>query len=152
MLEELEPRWESRCESERHDRRRDARRRQAGAGLKYELAFHDRLVDTLAYLRTGLSQDALAVVYDVGSSTIGRATGEIRPLLAARGFAVPDRPGLRLRTLEDVFAYTEDPAGQMWGYSARVRSRRARWLVRVRSRGWPFHQASRRIRLRATAE
>ncbi|WP_327271980.1 transposase family protein [Streptomyces sp. NBC_01224] len=62
---------------------------------------------TLAYLRTGLPQDALAVIYDVGSSTIGRAIGEVRPLLAARGFAVPDRPGLRLRTLEDVFAYAE---------------------------------------------
>jgi len=30
---------------------------------------------------------------------------EIRPLLAARGFAVPGEPGLRLRTLADVFAY-----------------------------------------------
>ncbi|WP_331755770.1 transposase family protein [Streptomyces sp. NBC_01643] len=28
-------------------------------------------------------------------------------MLAARGFVVPDRPGLRLRTLEDVFAYAE---------------------------------------------
>lgn len=38
---------------------------------------------------------------------------EIRPLLAARGFAVPDRPGVRLRTLADVFAHAEaegDPA------------------------------------------
>lgn len=38
-------------------------------------------------------------------STITRAVGEIRPLLAARGFAVPGKPGLRLRTLADVFAY-----------------------------------------------
>lgn len=30
---------------------------------------------------------------------------EVRPLLAQRGFAVPGRPGLRLKTLEDVFAY-----------------------------------------------
>jgi len=50
------------------------------------------------------------------------------------------------------FPPTEDPAGQMWGYAARVRSRRARWLVRVWSSGWPFHQASSRIRLSATAE
>jgi hypothetical protein len=107
LLDELEPRWQSRCESERHERRGHDRRRGAGAGPKYELTFRDRLVITLAYLRTGLPQDALAVVYDVGSSTIGRAIGEVRPLLAARGFAVPDRPGLRLRTLEDVFAYAE---------------------------------------------
>jgi hypothetical protein len=45
------------------------------------------------------------VIYEVGSSTIGRAISEIRPLLAERGFAVPDRPGIRLRTLADVFAY-----------------------------------------------
>ncbi|MFI2238365.1 hypothetical protein [Streptomyces chrestomyceticus] len=31
----------------------------------------------------------------------------MRPLPAKRGFAVPDRPGLRLRTLADVFAYAE---------------------------------------------
>ncbi|WSK01759.1 transposase family protein [Streptomyces sp. NBC_01320] len=54
-----------------------------------------------------MPQDALAVVHGVGSSTVGRAIGEVRPLLAARGFAVPDRPGLRLRTVEDVFAYAE---------------------------------------------
>ncbi|WP_420706992.1 transposase family protein [Streptomyces sp. NRRL F-2664] len=35
----------------------------------------------------------------------GRAVGGVRPLLAARGSTVPDWPGLRLRTLEDVFAY-----------------------------------------------
>ncbi|MEV0992705.1 hypothetical protein [Streptomyces sp. NPDC049949] len=40
--------------------------------------------------------------YEAGSSTIGRALAEIRPLLAERGFAVPDRPGVRLRTLADV--------------------------------------------------
>ncbi|WP_373921984.1 hypothetical protein [Streptomyces sp. T12] len=39
-----------------------------------------------------------------GRSTVTEAIREIRPLLADRGFAVPDRPGLRLRTLADVFA------------------------------------------------
>lgn len=107
LPDELEPVWEARCEGGRHDRRGHGRRRRAGAGPKYELAFRDRLVITLVHLRTGLPQDALAVVYDVGSSTVGRAIGEVRPLLAARGFAVPDRPGLRLCTLEDVFAYAE---------------------------------------------
>ncbi|MGY3206220.1 hypothetical protein ACVW19_006735 [Streptomyces sp. TE5632] len=82
-----------------------ARRRKAGAGPKYELVFTDRVLVTLVRLRTGLTHEALGVIYEVGSSTIGRAISEIRPLLAARGFAVPDRPGLRLRTLEDVFAY-----------------------------------------------
>ncbi|MFD3947518.1 transposase family protein [Streptomyces sp. NPDC058579] len=64
---------------------------------------------TLVHLRTGLTQEALGVLYDVGSSTIGRAIGEVRPLLADRGFAVLDRPGIRLRTLAEVFA---DPAAE----------------------------------------
>jgi DDE superfamily endonuclease len=45
------------------------------------------------------------VFYGVHRSTITRAVGEVRPLLAARGFAVPGKPGLRLKTLADVFAY-----------------------------------------------
>ena len=56
-------------------------------------------------LRFQLPHAALAVFYGVDRSTITRAVGEIRPLLAARGFAVPGEPGLRLRTLADVFAY-----------------------------------------------
>ncbi|MEU1599806.1 transposase family protein [Streptomyces sp. NPDC005708] len=94
LLDELEPQWQARCEGGRHDRRGGARRRQAGAGPKYELTFRDQLVVTLVHLRTDLTQEALAVAYGIGSSTIGRAIGEVRPVLAARGFAVPDRAGL----------------------------------------------------------
>lgn len=107
LIEELAPRWQAQCESGRHERRRTARRRSAGAGPKYELVFVDRVLATLVHLRTGLTHQALAVLYDVSSSTIGRAITEIRPLLATRGFAVPDRPGVRLHTLDDVFAYAE---------------------------------------------
>ncbi|WP_341849508.1 transposase family protein [Streptomyces yokosukanensis] len=107
LIEELAPRWQARCESGRHGRRRGARRRHRGAGPKYELAFTDRVLATLVHLRPGLTHEALAVIYEVGSSTIGRGINEIRPLLAERGFAVPGRPGLRLRTLADVFAYAE---------------------------------------------
>ncbi|MEU8936144.1 transposase family protein [Streptomyces sp. NPDC048409] len=78
---------------------------KAGAGPKCELIFTDRVLVTLVHLRTGLTHEALGVIHEVGSSTIGRAIGEIRPLPAARGFAVPGRPGIRLRTLDDVFAY-----------------------------------------------
>jgi hypothetical protein len=49
---------------------------------------------TLVHLRTGLIHEALAVIYEGKSSTVGRAINEIRPLLAERGFAVPGRPGL----------------------------------------------------------
>jgi len=45
------------------------------------------------------------VFYGVDRSTITRVVHEIRPLLAARGFAVPGKPGLRLKALADVFAY-----------------------------------------------
>jgi hypothetical protein len=107
LAAELALRWEARCESGRHDRRGGGRRREAGAGPRYELVFADRLLATLVHLRTGLTHAALGVIYEVGSSTIGRAISEIRPLLAERGFAVPDRPGVRLRTLGDVFAYAE---------------------------------------------
>ena len=53
----------------------------------------------------------LAVLYGVDRSTITRAVGEIRPLLAARGFAVPGEAGVRLRTLADVFAYAAARGG-----------------------------------------
>ncbi|WP_208857874.1 helix-turn-helix domain-containing protein [Streptomyces flavidovirens] len=69
--------------------------------------FTDRLLATLVHLRTGLTYEALGVIYQVGKSTIGRAVAEVRPLLAARGFAVPQGAGLRLRTLEGGFAYAE---------------------------------------------
>nr|WP_275406979.1 transposase family protein [Streptomyces sp. SID12488] len=55
---------------------------------------------TLVHLRTGLTHEAWGVLYEVGSSTIGRAIREVRSLLADCGFAVPDRPGIRLRTLQ----------------------------------------------------
>ncbi|WP_323178686.1 transposase family protein [Streptomyces sp. NBC_01381] len=56
-------------------------------------------------MRHQLPHAALAELYGLERSTITRAIGEIRPLLAERGFAVPDRPGVRLRTLADVFSY-----------------------------------------------
>lgn len=58
-------------------------------------------------MRWALSHRVLVVLFATSASTIGRAVGEIRPLLAARGFAVPDRPAVRLRTLADVFAYAK---------------------------------------------
>ncbi|MFF3150295.1 transposase family protein [Streptomyces sp. NPDC057927] len=84
--------WPPRCESARHERRGGVRLREAGDGPKYGLVFVDRLLATLVHLRTGLTYEALGVIYEVGSSTISRAICEMRPLLAARGFAA--RTGL----------------------------------------------------------
>ncbi|MCT9077864.1 transposase [Streptomyces fulvoviolaceus] len=67
--------------------------------------FTDRVIAALVILRFQLPHAALAVLYGVDRCTITRAVHEIRPLLAARGFAVPGRPDVRLRTLADVFAH-----------------------------------------------
>jgi hypothetical protein len=106
LIEELAGPWLAQQESQLRERRggRDRRRAQ-GAGPGRELPFTDRVIATLVILRFQLPHAALAVFYEVDRSTITRAVHEIRPLLAARGFAVPGKPGLRLRTLADVFAY-----------------------------------------------
>ncbi|MER7928793.1 hypothetical protein ABTY96_37625 [Streptomyces sp. NPDC096057] len=38
-------------------------------------------------------------------SAVTRAVGDVSRLLAGRGFAVAERPGVRMRTMEDVFAF-----------------------------------------------
>lgn len=89
--------------------------------------FVDRLLVTLAALRWNLSHRVPSVLFGTSASTIGRAVAEVRPLLAARGFAVPDRPGVRLKTLADVFAYadTEGVTLRMDGTEVQVRRPKA---------------------------
>ncbi|MFJ2590417.1 transposase family protein [Streptomyces sp. NPDC087538] len=105
LIAELAGQWTTREESRLRERRGHERARAAGAGPGHELVFTDRVVATLVILRFQLPHAAWAVFYGVDRSTITRAVHEIRPLLAARGFAVPGKPELRLRTLADVFAY-----------------------------------------------
>jgi hypothetical protein len=50
-----------------------------------------------------MPHEAIAVAFGVDRSTITRAIGQVRPLLANRGCALPS--GVRLRTLADVVAY-----------------------------------------------
>jgi len=106
LIAELAGPWAAQQESRLRERRggRD-RLRAEGAGPNRELPFTDRVIATLVVLRFQLPHAALALWYGVDRSTITRAVQEIRPLLAARGFAVPGEPGLRLRTLAGVFAY-----------------------------------------------
>ena len=61
-------------------------------------------IATLVILRFQLPHAALALLYGVDRPAITRAVHEIRPLLAARGFAVPTHPGCGC-TLAGVFAY-----------------------------------------------
>ena len=105
LIEELAEPWCALQEAALHERRGHERLRAAGAGPKHALVFTDRVVITLVHLRTNLPHAALAALYDIGRSTVSEAISEIRPLLARRGFAVPEQPVLRLRTLADVFAY-----------------------------------------------
>ncbi|MFF9573582.1 transposase family protein [Streptomyces sp. NPDC014685] len=107
LVEELAGSWQAVVEGRRHEARGGARKREAGAGARHRLVFVDRLVATLIHLRHDLPHAALGLLFGVDRSTITRAIGEIRGLLAERGCAVPDRPGLRLRTLADVFAYAQ---------------------------------------------
>lgn len=107
LVEELAAPWRAGLEGGRHAARGGARKRAAGAGARHQLVFVDRLVATLIHLRHDLPHSVLGLLFGVDRSTITRAIGEIRPLLAERGCAVPDRPGLRLRTLPDVFAYAQ---------------------------------------------
>ena len=105
LIGELAALWAASEEDRLLERRGHERRRAAGAGPDHDLPFTDRLIVTLVYLRFQLPHKALAVMYGVDRSTVSRAVKEIRPLLAARGFAVPGEPGIRLRTVADVFAY-----------------------------------------------
>jgi hypothetical protein len=105
LVAELAGPWQAAGEDRLRERRGHERQRAAGAGPDHQLPFTDRVIVTLAYLRFQLPHKALAGLYRVDRSTITRAIGEVRPLLAARGFAVPEEPGVRLRTLADVFAY-----------------------------------------------
>ncbi|GAA1265609.1 hypothetical protein GCM10009646_61590 [Streptomyces aureus] len=105
LLAELTAPWTAAEEGRLHNRRGHSRLRAAGAGPDHQLVFTDRVIATLVILRFQLPHAALAVFYGVDRSTITRAVHEVRPLLAARGFAVPGEPHVRLHTLADVFAY-----------------------------------------------
>jgi hypothetical protein len=103
LVTELEPRYHAAREDRLHRDRGRPRLRRPGAGARPRLSFSDRLVVTLVHLQLGIPHAALAVVYGVDRATITRAVGQVRPLLATRGFATPT--GVRLHTLADVFAY-----------------------------------------------
>ena len=89
LIGELAAPWAAAGEDRLLARREHERLRAAGAGPDHGLPFTDRVIVTLVYLRFQLPHAALAELYGVHRSTVTRAVGEVRPLLAARGFAVP---------------------------------------------------------------
>ena len=118
LVAEVGPLWH-----EQHQARLTARprRRAVGAGAKHRFVFVDRLLATLVSLRHGTTHDVLACWFGVDRSTITRAIGEVRPLLAQRGCTVA--PDVRLRTLAEVVEYlgVDGRTGIIDGTEIRVR-------------------------------
>ncbi|MFL3868825.1 transposase [Streptomyces griseobrunneus] len=118
LVAEVGPLWEA-----QHQARLTARprKRAVGAGAKRRFVFVDRLLATLVNLRHGTTHDVLACWFGVDRSTITRAIGEVRPLLAQRGCTIA--PGIRLRTLADVVEHlgSSRQTGIIDGTEIRVR-------------------------------
>lgn len=106
------------------------RNRAVGARAKHRLVFIDRLLATLVHLRHGATHDVLASWSGDDRSTITRAIGEVRPLLATRGCTTA--PGIRLRTLAEVIDHlgASRRTGIIDGTEIRVRRPAAGWKDR----------------------
>ena len=126
LIGELAAPWAAAEEDRLLARRAHERLRAAGAGPDHGLPFTDRVIVTLVCLRFQLPHAALAALYGVDRSTITRAVGEIRPLLAARGCAVPEEPGIWLQTLAGVFACAAERGVTLRLDGTEVRVRRPR--------------------------
>ncbi|MGK5445966.1 transposase family protein [Streptomyces radiopugnans] len=97
LVSELVPLWHERHQARLASR---PRKRAVGAGAKHRLVFVDRLPATLVHLRHATTHDVPTCWFGVDRSTITRALGEVRPLLAERGCTIA--PGVRLRILTEV--------------------------------------------------
>jgi hypothetical protein len=124
LVAELRPVWLAGREGRLYMRRGGDRRRAAGAGRWPALRFTDRVLVTLAHLRLAIPHEALAVAFGVDRSTVTRAIGQVRPLLADRGCALPS--GVRLRTLADVVAYAAAEGVTLRLDATEIRVRRPR--------------------------
>jgi hypothetical protein len=118
LVAELNPLWHERHQAKLASR---PRKRVVGAGAKHRFVFVDRLLAALVHLRHGATHDVLAWWFGVDRSTVTRAIGEIRPLLAERGCTIS--PGVRLRTLAEVIDHlgASGQAGIIDGTEIRVR-------------------------------
>ncbi|MFC8495078.1 transposase family protein [Streptomyces sp. NPDC057235] len=112
------PLWHERQQAKLASR---PRKRAVGAGAKRRLMFIDRLLAALVHLRHGATHDVLACWFGVDRSTITRAIGEVRPLLAERGCTVS--VDVRLRTLAEVVEHpgASGKTGIVDGTKIRVR-------------------------------
>ncbi|MCZ4602681.1 transposase family protein [Streptomyces sp. Lzd4kr] len=97
LLAEIGPLWHEHHQAGLASRQR---KRAVGAGAKHRVVFVDRLLPALVHLRHGTTHDVPACWFGMDRSTITRAVGEVRPLLAERGCTVS--PEVRLRSLAEV--------------------------------------------------
>ncbi|MEW9512814.1 transposase family protein [Streptomyces bacillaris] len=118
LVAEVGPLWHERHQAKLASR---PRKRAVGAGAKHRLVFVDRLLATLVHLRHGVTHDVLACWFGVDRSTVTRAVGEVRPLLAERGCTIS--PDVRLRTLAEVIGHLGETGktGIIDGTEIRVR-------------------------------
>lgn len=119
LVAELGPVWQARQQARLSAR---TRQRALGAGAKHRLVFVDRLLATLVHLRHATTHDVLAAWFSVDRSTITRAIGEIRPLLADRGCRIS--AGRRLATLAEVVDYLGAHGGEAILDATEIRVRR----------------------------
>jgi hypothetical protein len=107
LVAELEPVWLARKAKRSAGRRR---RRKPGAGRKAKLAFRDRLLLTLLYYRTYVSQEFVGFLFGVDKGTVSRQVQELS-LCMTGVFRIPEKK-VRLDPddLEAVFVdATEQP-------------------------------------------
>ncbi|MEU2762236.1 transposase family protein [Streptomyces sp. NPDC007094] len=118
VIAEVGPLWHERHRARLASR---PRKRAVGAGAKHRLVFVDRLLATLVHLRHGVTHDVLGCWFGVDRSTVTRAVGEVRPLLAERGCTIS--PDVRLPTLAEVIGHLGETGrtGIIDGTEIRVR-------------------------------
>jgi len=66
------------------------RQRKIGAGNEYSLTLCDRLLMTLIYYRTYVSQEFLGYLFDLDDANVCRNMARVRPVLA-QIFRVPEK-------------------------------------------------------------
>jgi DDE superfamily endonuclease/Helix-turn-helix of DDE superfamily endonuclease len=122
LVAELEPVWLARKAKRSAGRRQH---RKPGAGRKVKLAFTDRVLLTLLYYRTYVSQEFVGFLFGVDKGTVSRETQELSLCLAGV-FRIPEKK-VRIDPddLEAVFVdATEQPVnrpkrGQRRSYSGK---------------------------------
>lgn len=87
LLKEVAPRIEA---ADRKRLNKRERQRKIGAGNEYDLSVSDRLLMTLIYYRTYVSQEFLGYLFDIHASNACRNMARIRPVLA-QVFRIPEK-------------------------------------------------------------